>query len=65
MSVRNGAAGSGASQSVPGKRSRRRNETSNGSQSPVKYFASDQQARPIGYIVDGALKIDLEIKPQI
>jgi len=40
-------------------------DTSNGSQSPVKYFASNQQARSLGYIVDGALKIDLDIKPQI
>jgi len=40
-------------------------DTSNGSQSPVKYFASNQQSRSLGYIVDGALKIDLDIKPQI
>ncbi|HEY4642858.1 MAG TPA: SpoIVB peptidase S55 domain-containing protein [Thermoanaerobaculia bacterium] len=40
-------------------------DTSNGSQSPVKYFASNQQAHSLGYIVDGALKIDLDIKPQI
>jgi hypothetical protein len=40
-------------------------DTSNGSQAPVKYFAAAQQAHPLGYIVDGALKIDLEIKPQI
>jgi len=40
-------------------------DTSNGSQSPVKYFASNQQAHSLGYIIDGALKIDLDIKPQI
>lgn len=40
-------------------------DTSNGSQAPVKYFASNQQAHSLGYIVDGALKIDLDIKPQI
>jgi hypothetical protein len=40
-------------------------DTSNGSQSPVKYYAANQQAKSMGYIVDGALKIDLDIKPQI
>jgi hypothetical protein len=40
-------------------------DTSNGSQAPVKYFASNQQAHPLGYIIDGALKIDLDIRPQI
>ena len=40
-------------------------DTSNGAQAPVKYRAATHQARPLGYIVDGALKIDLEIKPQI
>lgn len=40
-------------------------DTSNGSQAPVKYFTANQQARSLGYIVDGALKIDLDIKPQI
>ncbi len=40
-------------------------DTSNGSQAPVKYFTSNQQAHSLGYIVDGAVKIDLEIKPQI
>jgi hypothetical protein len=41
------------------------NDTSNGAQAPVKYHSTDHQAHPLGYIVDGALKIDLEIKPQI
>jgi SpoIVB peptidase S55 len=40
-------------------------DTSNGSQAPVKYYAATQQAKSMGYIVDGALKIDLDIKPQI
>ena len=40
-------------------------DTSNGAQAPVKYRAAQHQAHPLGYIVDGALKIDLEIKPQI
>jgi len=40
-------------------------DTSNGSQAPVKYFTSNQQAHSLGYIVDGAVKIDIEIKPQI
>jgi hypothetical protein len=40
-------------------------DTSNGAQAPVKYHAAQHQAHPLRYIVDGALKIDLEIKPQI
>jgi len=40
-------------------------DTSNGSQAPVKYYASNQQSHSLGYIIDGALKIDLDIKPQI
>jgi hypothetical protein len=40
-------------------------DTSNSAQAPVKYRPAEHQARPLGYIVDGALKIDLEIKPQI
>ena len=40
-------------------------DTSNGAQAPVKYHAGEHQAHSLGYIVDGALKIDLEIKPQI
>jgi hypothetical protein len=31
----------------------------------VKYFASDKQARSLGYIIDGALKIDLDVRPAI
>jgi hypothetical protein len=41
------------------------NDTSNAAQAPVKYHSFDHQAHALGYIVDGALKIDLEIKPQI
>jgi hypothetical protein len=41
------------------------NDTSNAAQAAVKYHSFDHQAHPLGYIVDGALKIDLEIKPQI
>jgi SpoIVB peptidase S55 len=40
-------------------------DTSNGAQAPVKYRSAEHQAHHLGYIVDGALKIDLEIKPQI
>lgn len=40
-------------------------DTSNGAQAAVKYHPASQQARPLGYIVDGALKIDLDIKPTI
>ena len=40
-------------------------DTSNGAQAPVKYHAAGHQARPLGYIVDGALKIDIDVKPAI
>lgn len=40
-------------------------DTSNGAQAPVKYHAAVHEARPLGYIVDGSVKIDLDIKPQI
>ena len=40
-------------------------DTSNGAQAPVKYHAAEHLARPLGYIVDGAVKIDLDIKPNI
>ncbi|HEY2324740.1 MAG TPA: SpoIVB peptidase S55 domain-containing protein [Thermoanaerobaculia bacterium] len=39
------------------------NDTSNAAQAAVKYHSFDHQAHPLGYIVDGALKIDLDIKP--
>lgn len=38
-------------------------DTSNGAQAPVRYHAAEHVARSLGYIVDGALKIDLDIKP--
>ncbi|HUP61878.1 MAG TPA: SpoIVB peptidase S55 domain-containing protein [Thermoanaerobaculia bacterium] len=40
-------------------------DTSNGAKAPVKYHRGGQQARSLGYIVDGALKIDLDVRPQI
>jgi SpoIVB peptidase S55 len=40
-------------------------DTSNGAQATVKYHAAEHLARPLGYIVDGAVKIDLDIKPNI
>ena len=41
------------------------NDTSNAAKASVKYFASDKQARSLGYIIDGALKIDLDVQPAI
>ena len=38
-------------------------DTSNGAQAAVKYHAAEHLARPLDYIVDGAVKIDLDIKP--
>jgi len=42
-----------------------RADTSNGPQAVVKYHPAGQNARPLGYIVDGALKIDLDVQPEI
>ncbi|HEX9501892.1 MAG TPA: SpoIVB peptidase S55 domain-containing protein [Thermoanaerobaculia bacterium] len=40
-------------------------DSTNGAQSAVRYHAAQHLSRPLGYIVDGAVKIDLEVKPQI
>ena len=40
-------------------------DTSNGAQAVVKYYGSSHQARPLGYIVDGALKIDINVQPTL
>ncbi len=40
-------------------------DTSNSAQAPVRYYASSQQARTLGYIIDGAVKIDVDIRPEI
>src|SRR5712691_4721917 len=40
-------------------------DTSNGPQAIVRYHATSQQARSLGYIVDGAVKIDVDVKPAI
>ncbi|HET7436757.1 MAG TPA: SpoIVB peptidase S55 domain-containing protein [Thermoanaerobaculia bacterium] len=40
-------------------------DTSNQAQAPVKYQRSGQQTRALGYIIDGALKIDLDVRPAI
>lgn len=40
-------------------------DTSNGPKAAVKYHRAGQHARPLGYIVDGALKIDIEVQPAI
>jgi hypothetical protein len=40
-------------------------DTSNSAQAPVRYFAANQQARPLGYIIDGAVKIDIDVRPAI
>ena len=41
------------------------NDTSNGAQAPVRYHPSEHLVRSLGYIVDGVLKIDLDVKPAI
>jgi len=40
-------------------------DTSNGAQAVVKYHPTGQHARALGYIVDGALKIDINVQPAI
>ena len=39
-------------------------DTSNSAKAPVRYHASTKQARTLGYVIDGAVKIDVEIRPQ-
>lgn len=39
-------------------------DTSNGPQAVVRYHSSNHVARSLGYIVDGAVKIDIDVKPQ-
>jgi SpoIVB peptidase S55 len=40
-------------------------DTSNAAQAAVKYHPAGQHARPLGYIVDGALKIDIDVQPAL
>lgn len=40
-------------------------DTSNAAKAPVKYHSSGKQARELGYIIDGAVKIDLNVRPAI
>jgi hypothetical protein len=40
-------------------------DTSNGASAAVKYHPAGQNARPLGYIVDGALKIDIDVQPTL
>ena len=40
-------------------------DSSNAPQAPVKYHGIDHQAHSLGYIIDGALKIDLDVRPAI
>jgi SpoIVB peptidase S55 len=40
-------------------------DTSNGAKAPVKYHPASHKARPLGYIIDGALKIDIDVQPAI
>ena len=40
-------------------------DTSNAPKAPVRYHNAVQQAKSLGYIVDGALKIDVNVRPGI
>jgi hypothetical protein len=42
-----------------------RADTSNGPQAAVKYHPAGQNTHSLGYIVDGALKIDLDVQPKL
>lgn len=39
-------------------------DSSNGAQSSVRYYAVEHLAKPLEYIIDGAVKIDLDVKPK-
>jgi hypothetical protein len=40
-------------------------DSSNGAQAAVRYHSAQHLARGLGYIVDGVVKIDVDVKPQI
>lgn len=40
-------------------------DTSNGARAAVKYHAAAQSVRPLGYIVQGATKIDINVQPAL
>lgn len=40
-------------------------DTRAGADETVKYYATGQQARPLGYIIEGAVKIDIAVRPAI
>jgi hypothetical protein len=40
-------------------------DTSNGAQAAVKYHPAGHSAKSLGYIVDGALKIDVDVQPAL
>jgi hypothetical protein len=40
-------------------------DTSNGAQAAVKYHPAGQSAKALGYIIDGALKIDIDVQPSL
>ncbi len=40
-------------------------DTSNSAQAPVRYHAAGQQSRALGYIIDGAVKVDINVQPAI
>lgn len=40
-------------------------DTSNAPQANVRYHGSVRQARPLGYIIDGALKVDIDVRPAL
>ncbi len=40
-------------------------DTSNAPQANVRYHGSVRQARPLGYIIDGALKVDIDVRPRL
>lgn len=40
-------------------------DSSNGPQAPVRYHSAAHHAHPLGYIIEGSMKVDLDIKSQL
>ena len=51
--------------SLPSIRAVVTDDTSNGAKAPVRYHAAARSARSLGYIVNGVVKIDVDVRPSI
>ena len=41
------------------------NDSSNSAQAAVRFHAPDHQSRPLDFVVDGAVKIDVDVKARL